>query len=598
MLERIRNPIDDKRKDKRYFTSRQIKKHIGTFENLFLQEKYEGVYEGRQVNQVREDLGNIIDLLKALEKYRADYSIKTIKIKKTTTKELAIVSELLFKSLENFKNQLHSPELTSLINSVSTYVEKSVNQRINHLKKKNFISDSDLTIGKLSAADPNEVAALQRKKSESLSISIKNKEMVFREKLGSGSYGIIYLAELKDKKIRKVLSKGGFLKGKEKHVAIKLLATDAIDHFKILEQDKLTQVEARNVKESRKDLATANAELVREGDIGIEISESQIESKKKSDVNPVFRAMRVMIDGKPAIVSQFLEKGNALDFLRKLHANEGSQYIKQYDRRRLVPHILKNVLDNLSFFHDHGFLHRDVALDNVGINAKNEAKLIDYGKVTKVAENDPQSTVKIKDEHVRWDIMPKEVLFSETYSRNADLHSYQVLILQILSEAAGYDFQHLKDAAIENLSPGEHASPIQIGLLVAGEGGKEKFFQRAQQALLQHLIENKNSHRSQQVFEIYQALIPLLTKEGKVFRDETQKVLSQLVQQSHQLKPTNAEALKQIEREMQAKKSADLAPEIRSHRRNLNHSTLFHDRRPSASEQPRPPPSANPKKKP
>ena len=338
--------------------------------------------------------------------------------------------------------------------------------------------------------------------------------------MGSGAYGATYLAIVKDKKLLKEFRRLGILGKHDNEIVVKKMLLGGI-----LDKDS-------------KILKSETSNFLNEGKLGREIIGV---GQSKNQQVPSSISMDALLDGIPVVICRKEEKGNAVEYLKKLNASEGDKPPStKKDRRLLLPRIFSDILSNVSFLHDNNILHRDIAGENICLS-KDHAVLIDFGKARKLIKGE-ENVAGEKDEQLRIYAMDKEALWTRTYSKDTDIHAYQVMVLQLMAVAAGCEFQSLKDAVLQIKSEtGEwktaEGSDVAICTMRLGNHVK---LERMHNELLDFLIKHKDSVRCQQVFEMYNKFIPVMMSE-KFSIEIVQKTLQDFM--STKLRPTTSEVV-------------------------------------------------------
>ncbi len=127
----------------------------------------------------------------------------------------------------------------------------------------------------------------------------------------------------------------------------------------------------------------------------------------------------------------FAENGTAytaMDFVEGVDLHELVDHAPGRLTPRLVDKVLRQVLDALSYLHDRGVLHRDVAPDNLILGANGDVTLIDFGAAYSSGDAEggqSQRMLAVKDGYSPPEFYCAEGLqgaFSDVYSLGALCH--------------------------------------------------------------------------------------------------------------------------------------------------------------------------------
>ncbi|KIY62999.1 kinase-like protein, partial [Cylindrobasidium torrendii FP15055 ss-10] len=95
----------------------------------------------------------------------------------------------------------------------------------------------------------------------------------------------------------------------------------------------------------------------------------------------------------------------------------------------LIRHIAWETLQGLHYMHTEGVMvHRDIALDNILMDARLRIKIIDLGAVLNKRDLYPARCV----EHTRRHLMASEALYTEAWSPAADIWSLGLALMQLV----------------------------------------------------------------------------------------------------------------------------------------------------------------------
>jgi eukaryotic-like serine/threonine-protein kinase len=120
-------------------------------------------------------------------------------------------------------------------------------------------------------------------------------------------------------------------------------------------------------------------------------------------------------------------------FVMELFESENLKYALWNTPERIVKHefkILRQIADALSFVHGQGVVHKDIKPENVLVNAKQEARLIDFSLAQSKMDRMLQFSKRVEGTPL---YMAPEQIRGEKVDPRADVYSFGVMTYEILT---------------------------------------------------------------------------------------------------------------------------------------------------------------------
>lgn len=143
-------------------------------------------------------------------------------------------------------------------------------------------------------------------------------------------------------------------------------------------------------------------------------------------------------------------------FVMEYFESENLKYALWNDPGRIVKHefrILRQVADALAFVHAQGVVHKDIKPENVLVNAKQEAKLIDFSLAQTKMDRFLQFSKRIEGTPL---YMAPEQIRGEKCDPRADVYSFGVMTYEILTRRPpflGTTHQAIADKHLKEAPP-------------------------------------------------------------------------------------------------------------------------------------------------
>ena len=143
-------------------------------------------------------------------------------------------------------------------------------------------------------------------------------------------------------------------------------------------------------------------------------------------------------------------------FVMELFESENLKYALWNTPERIVKHefrILRQVADALAFVHSQGVVHKDIKPENVLVNAKQEARLIDFSLAQTKMDRMLQFSRRVEGTPL---YMAPEQIRGEKCDARADVYSFGVMTFEILTRRPpfiGTTHQAIADKHLKEPAP-------------------------------------------------------------------------------------------------------------------------------------------------
>ena len=141
-------------------------------------------------------------------------------------------------------------------------------------------------------------------------------------------------------------------------------------------------------------------------------------------------SLRARLAEPPALVAEYCAGGSLDEYVKRRRPSY---------RKLLV--MARDVADGLQHLHKHSIIHRDLAARNLLMTEKRVIKVSDFG-LARDTKKDGYTTMA-QEGPIKW--MPHEAIESGQYSRASDVHSYGIVLWELVS--AQKPFAELSNAA-------------------------------------------------------------------------------------------------------------------------------------------------------
>ena len=414
---------------------RKISQPLNVFDNDFIYKKVSGdksqnseFYKSHQIEQFIKKLREtslpiesktfddvLLIIMENLLKFRKNSewkkSEKVIKTYLSHSKDESHEIHKIFSDLQ----KLHQFEgKANTIKNIQAYIQQSIIQRINSLKERKKISDTeqDLVFNMI----PKVATSVHSDKMVTkTSTVISDISLISDEEIGSGSFGIVYRAVPSEK------SQSWFLEQK-------LLSGDSKEKF-IIYKIILTR---GNYEE---DIEELQESLFNEGKLGAKLKTAW--ESQYPNVIPPFSYVTTNADTydqflkDPKIYGHYEGKGDLISYTAKINMNADMA-----DRSAMTVQIIFDILNGIRFLHKQGVIHRDISARNILIDDNGNAKLGDFGRAKEIGLSpDAAYQDDVPEGPVNW-MSPHSIKTNE-HNRADDIYSFKVTIMEIIGYSAG-----------------------------------------------------------------------------------------------------------------------------------------------------------------
>jgi formylglycine-generating enzyme required for sulfatase activity/tRNA A-37 threonylcarbamoyl transferase component Bud32 len=147
-----------------------------------------------------------------------------------------------------------------------------------------------------------------------------------------------------------------------------------------------------------------------------------------------------LVDGRPAIVMEYLEGKSLMEAIKNTKGIEDKQAQSWWNQ----------LSDALNYTHAHGVIHRDVSPANTFITSDGQAKLLDFG-IAKIIEGIHANLTKTGTRMGNPIYMsPEQVKDSKHLDHRTDLYSLAVTFVHVLGGKSPYDTRLFSDYEINH----------------------------------------------------------------------------------------------------------------------------------------------------
>jgi serine/threonine protein kinase len=189
-------------------------------------------------------------------------------------------------------------------------------------------------------------------------------------------------------------------------------------------------------------------EKIKEGSVGpvwrVSDSKNQVYALKQMSERNAADPDKVRLFEKEAALTKRLSHPNIIKVLELLDTQPPSFVMEYFDSEnlkyalwnaseRILKHefrILRQVADALAFIHEQGVVHKDVKPENVLVNAKAEARLIDFSLAQTRMDRLLQFNKRSSGTPL---YMPPEQIRGEKCDLRADVYSFGVMTYELLT---------------------------------------------------------------------------------------------------------------------------------------------------------------------
>jgi len=198
----------------------------------------------------------------------------------------------------------------------------------------------------------------------------------------------------------------------------------------------------------------------------------EYEVGQKLDHPSVCRAFEYNVyRGTPFIVMEFMSPRSMKQMIRDQHENLAW----------LIPDVMRHAAEGLGYFHQRGWLHRDVKPDNFLIGNEGEVKLIDYS----IAQKQKRGLSKLlfgrsKVQGTRSYMSPEQIR-GESLDPRADIYSFGCTMFELIARRLPYTGvsaedlfnKHLKATIPSMIAINDNVTP-QFNALIAKTMAKQR----------------------------------------------------------------------------------------------------------------------------
>jgi len=121
------------------------------------------------------------------------------------------------------------------------------------------------------------------------------------------------------------------------------------------------------------------------------------------------------------IVTEYMNGGNLSSLLKRIDVPISW---------KLRATIARDIMAALSWLHSHDLIHRDIKTENILVNDNWDCVLADYGFARKFKQSEGKSAMTILGTD---EFMAPEVIFGEEYDERADVFSFGVVLVEIIT---------------------------------------------------------------------------------------------------------------------------------------------------------------------